>query len=133
MSNLAVPMTANSLLKDINLKDIKALPAGGLDRDRFDWQEVWYPVFYVEDLDKAKPAKFTLLERDLVIWWDRHTNAWRAFDDRCPHRLVPLSEGRDSAPPGRGAAPANQHFLKEQILAGSGVLSARQGDLLQIA
>ena len=94
MSNLAVPMTANSLLKDINLKDIKALPAGGLDRDRFDWQEVWYPVFYVEDLDKAKPAKFTLLERDLVIWWDRHTNAWRAFDDRCPHRLVPLSEGR---------------------------------------
>ncbi len=92
-------MTANSLLKDIQirdiqLKDIKTLPAGGLDGDRFDWQEVWYPIFYVEDLDKTKPAKFTLLERDLVIWWDRNTNAWKAFDDRCPHRLVPLSEGR---------------------------------------
>ncbi len=95
-------MTANTLLRD-DLNDkfpseadqrSQVLPAGGQDPDRFDWQEVWYPVFYVEDLDKTKPAKFTLLERDLVIWWDRHTNAWKAFDDRCPHRLVPLSEGR---------------------------------------
>ncbi|PZO43877.1 MAG: cell death suppressor protein Lls1 [Pseudanabaena frigida] len=95
-------MTANILLRD-ELNDkfpanvdqrSKVLPAGGQDPDRFDWQEVWYPVFYIEDLDKTKPAKFTLLERDLVIWWDCHTNAWKAFDDRCPHRLVPLSEGR---------------------------------------
>jgi len=95
-------MTANTVLKDDpNLtnsenKDSQSqiIPAGGFDRDRFDWLEVWYPIFYTEDLDKTKPAKFTLLERDLVIWWDRHTNAWKAFDDRCPHRLVPLSEGR---------------------------------------
>lgn len=90
-------MTANTLLKEnFHPSDSQAqsLPAGGLDPERFDWQEVWYPVFYIEDLDKAKPSKFTLLERDLVIWWDRQTNAWKAFDDRCPHRLVPLSEGR---------------------------------------
>ena len=95
-------MTANTLLRDdlnpVNTKNSNSqsqvLAAGGQDGDRFDWQEVWYPVFYVEDLDKTKPAKFTLLERDLVIWWDRQTNAWKAFDDRCPHRLVPLSEGR---------------------------------------
>jgi phenylpropionate dioxygenase-like ring-hydroxylating dioxygenase large terminal subunit len=95
-------MTANTLLRD-NLDDkskseadrrSQVLPAGGQDPNRFDWQEVWYPVFYIEDLDKTKPAKFTLLERDLVIWWDQHTNSWKAFDDRCPHRLVPLSEGR---------------------------------------
>ncbi len=90
-------MTANTLLRENlypNDSQEQSLPAGGLDPDRFDWQEVWYPVFYIEDLDKAKPSKFTLLERDLVIWWDRQTNAWKAFDDRCPHRLVPLSEGR---------------------------------------
>ncbi len=91
-------MTANTLLKDEPKPDdaqrSQILPAGGQDPERFDWQEVWYPVFYIEDLDKTKPAKFTLLERDLVIWWDRHTNSWKAFDDRCPHRLVPLSEGR---------------------------------------
>ncbi|MEI6064641.1 MAG: Rieske 2Fe-2S domain-containing protein [Pseudanabaena sp. ELA748] len=83
-------MTTSILQKALQ----QALPAGGQDSDRFDWREAWYPVFYIEDLDKNKPAKFTLLERDLVIWWDRHTNAWKAFDDRCPHRLVPLSEGR---------------------------------------
>jgi phenylpropionate dioxygenase-like ring-hydroxylating dioxygenase large terminal subunit len=90
-------MTANTVLRE-NLypsdSQTQSLPAGGLDPERFDWQEVWYPVFYIEDLDKTKPSKFTLLERDLVIWWDRHTKAWKAFDDRCPHRLVPLSEGR---------------------------------------
>ena len=70
------------------------LPAGGTDPTRFDWAEAWYPVHYVEDLDPAKPTRFTLLERDLVIWWDRAADCWRAFDDQCPHRLAPLSEGR---------------------------------------
>lgn len=70
------------------------LPAGGLDPDRFDWQEVWYPVHYVEDLDKTQPTRFTLLEKDLVLWWDNNAQMWRAFLDQCPHRLAPLSEGR---------------------------------------
>jgi phenylpropionate dioxygenase-like ring-hydroxylating dioxygenase large terminal subunit len=70
------------------------LPVGGVDANRFNVREAWYPVFYVEDLDKTKPAKFTLLEQDLVIWWDPQSNCWRAFADQCPHRLAPLSEGR---------------------------------------
>jgi phenylpropionate dioxygenase-like ring-hydroxylating dioxygenase large terminal subunit len=70
------------------------LPAGGADPAQFDWQEVWYPVFYIDDLNKATPSRFTLLGRDLVIWWDRRTNRWCALDDQCPHRLAPLSEGR---------------------------------------
>jgi phenylpropionate dioxygenase-like ring-hydroxylating dioxygenase large terminal subunit len=72
----------------------QTLPAGGSDPQKFDWKEVWYPVYYLKDLDKTKPNKFTLLEQDLVIWWDRQTTTWQAFADRCPHRLVPLSEGR---------------------------------------
>ncbi len=70
------------------------LPAGGTDPTRFDWKEAWYPVSYVQDLDKTKPTKFTLLEQDLVIWWDVTAQTWRAFEDQCPHRLAPLSEGR---------------------------------------
>jgi phenylpropionate dioxygenase-like ring-hydroxylating dioxygenase large terminal subunit len=70
------------------------LPAGGSDHDRFDWQEVWYPLHYIEDLDKSQPTPFTLLGRDLVIWWEQATATWRVFVDQCPHRLVPLSEGR---------------------------------------
>jgi phenylpropionate dioxygenase-like ring-hydroxylating dioxygenase large terminal subunit len=70
------------------------LPAGGPDSTQFDWKEAWYPVYYVQDLDQSKPNKFTLLDRDLVIWWDKQTGSWKAFEDQCPHRLAPLSEGR---------------------------------------
>lgn len=78
----------------ISIPQFNLLPAGGSNPDRFDVKEAWYPVHYIEDLDPAKPTRFTLLEQDLVLWWDRQTNQWRAFVDQCPHRLVPLSEGR---------------------------------------
>jgi phenylpropionate dioxygenase-like ring-hydroxylating dioxygenase large terminal subunit len=58
------------------------------------WSDHWYPVAYLRDLDRHRPAAFTLLEQDLVVWWDRAGGRWRAFADICPHRLVPLSEGR---------------------------------------
>ena len=69
-------------------------PAGGADPERFNWLEAWYPVAYVKDLDRQQLTRFTLLEQDLVLWWDRGAQTWRAFADQCPHRLVPLSEGR---------------------------------------
>jgi len=58
------------------------------------WRHSWYPVAYVADLDPARPTPFTLLGDDLVLWWDQAEERWRAFADVCPHRLVPLSEGR---------------------------------------
>ncbi|MEB3331611.1 MAG: Rieske 2Fe-2S domain-containing protein [Synechococcaceae cyanobacterium] len=58
------------------------------------WRRCWLPVAYLEDLDRRRPTAFTLLEQDLVIWWDRRGGCWRVFADICPHRLVPLSEGR---------------------------------------
>ncbi len=58
------------------------------------WSEQWWPVIYLRDLDRSRPQRFTLLEQDLVLWWDAPGNSWRAFKDVCPHRLVPLSEGR---------------------------------------
>ena len=70
------------------------ITAGGNDPTKFDPKEAWYPVYYIDDLDRAKLNKFTLLGMDLVIWWEEKTQLWRAFEDRCPHRLVPLSEGR---------------------------------------
>ncbi|MBT9312405.1 aromatic ring-hydroxylating dioxygenase subunit alpha [Leptothoe kymatousa] len=70
------------------------LAAGGPDPQRFDWFEAWYPVHYVEDLDKAKPTRFTLLGQDVVIWWEPTAKTWRVLADQCPHRLAPLSEGR---------------------------------------
>ncbi|NES97392.1 MAG: Rieske 2Fe-2S domain-containing protein [Desertifilum sp. SIO1I2] len=75
-------------------RETATLPAGGNDPTRFNCKEVWYPVHYIEDLDKTKPTPFTLLGEDLVLWWDKQAECWRAFADRCPHRLAPLSQGR---------------------------------------
>lgn len=67
------------------------------DRWSEHWQQRWYPVAYLEDLDRRRPQAFTLLGLDLVLWWDAAAAQWRAFADVCPHRLVPLSEGRLNA------------------------------------
>ncbi|MGB3295702.1 MAG: Rieske 2Fe-2S domain-containing protein [Phormidesmis sp.] len=82
---------------DISTQILESPPqllAGGLDPDHFDWSEAWYPTHYVEDLDKTKPSRFTLLEQDVVIWWEPQSQIWRVLADQCPHRLAPLSEGR---------------------------------------
>lgn len=83
------------------------------EREQFDWFKAWYPLVPVEILDREKPHKFQLLGQDLVVWNDapvegglfgpkskrrkgvkRTEGTWRAFIDECPHRKVPLSEGR---------------------------------------
>ncbi|OMO57866.1 Pheophorbide a oxygenase [Corchorus olitorius] len=63
-------------------------------KEKFDWYSEWYPVMPVCDLDKRVPHAKKVLGLDLVVWWDRNENEWKVFDDSCPHRLAPLSEGR---------------------------------------
>ncbi len=75
---------------------IDRLP-GGDQPDRFDPLEAWYPVFYTRDLDQTRPQRFTLLDIDLVLWFEPSSQTWRAMDDRCSHRLATLSEGRINA------------------------------------
>ena len=78
------------------LPSTSSAPADGavLERWEHHWQQRWYPVACLRDLDPARPSAFTLLEADLVLWYDRAAQRWRAFADACPHRLVPLSDGR---------------------------------------
>ncbi len=77
-----------------SILDVSEIPAGGSDPYRFDCKEVWYPIYYVKDLEQSKLLTFTLLGRDLVIWWDKQAELWRVFEDKCPHRLARLSEAR---------------------------------------
>jgi phenylpropionate dioxygenase-like ring-hydroxylating dioxygenase large terminal subunit len=56
----------------------------------FDFQHQWYPLAFVEDLDPGRPHAAELLGKRLVLWRDAQQQ-WRAFEDRCPHRLAPLS------------------------------------------
>ncbi|XP_057773260.1 flavonoid 8-hydroxylase 2, chloroplastic-like isoform X2 [Salvia miltiorrhiza] len=62
--------------------------------EKFEWYEQWYPVWAVCDLDKTRPHARKVIGIDVVVWWDRNENAWKVFEDSCPHRLAPLSEGR---------------------------------------
>lgn len=61
---------------------------------KFSWRDHWYPVSLVEDLDPRYPTPFQLLNRDLVLWFDKSASQWVALDDKCPHRLAPLSVSR---------------------------------------
>jgi phenylpropionate dioxygenase-like ring-hydroxylating dioxygenase large terminal subunit len=85
--------------------------------DKFDWFKAWYPLAPVNILDLETPHKFQLLGMDIVVWNDspmedgtfgpkpkkkrrrrqEEKGQWRAFVDECPHRKVPLSEGRVEA------------------------------------
>nr|XP_027062171.1 protochlorophyllide-dependent translocon component 52, chloroplastic-like [Coffea arabica]XP_027062247.1 protochlorophyllide-dependent translocon component 52, chloroplastic-like [Coffea arabica] len=62
--------------------------------EKFDWYAQWYPVIPVCDLDKRRPLGKKVMGIDILVWWDRNENEWKVFDDTCPHRLAPLSEGR---------------------------------------
>ncbi|KAM0023404.1 putative pheophorbide a oxygenase [Helianthus debilis subsp. tardiflorus] len=62
--------------------------------EKFDWFSQWYALTPVADLDKRAPRGIKALGLDVVVWWDKNENAWKVFDDCCPHRLAPLSEGR---------------------------------------
>lgn len=58
---------------------------------KFSWRDHWYPVSLIEDLDPRLPTPFQLLGREIVLWYDKSKSEWVAFDDKCPHRLAPLS------------------------------------------
>lgn len=59
----------------------------------FDWADHWYPVAFVKDIPDKEPYSFRLLDQPIVIWKDGE-GEYRCLYDACPHRLVPLSDGR---------------------------------------
>ncbi|MBV6621969.1 MAG: Rieske 2Fe-2S domain-containing protein [Rivularia sp. (in: Bacteria)] len=61
--------------------------------ETFEWTKQWYPVAVVDFLDSSQPHSLQLLGKDIVLWRD-NKGEWNCFGDFCPHRLVPLSEGR---------------------------------------
>lgn len=88
---------------------LETQPEPELDEDKFDWYKSWYPLVPVDFLDEEQPHQFELLGMKLVVWKDaaiagaefgpkvkgpRTGGEWRVMVDECPHRKVPLSEGR---------------------------------------
>ena len=58
----------------------------------FDWEKQWYPMAVEEFTDKKKSHAIMFLGNNVVLW--HNGEKWSVFEDACPHRGVPLSEGR---------------------------------------
>ncbi|MQL94585.1 hypothetical protein Taro_027245, partial [Colocasia esculenta] len=95
------PAAVSAPLVDLDDRSVSAKEKVGVDEggeregaEEFDWRAQWYPVAPVCDLDKRVPHAKRVLGLDLVVWWDKAAERWQVFEDSCPHRLAPLSEGR---------------------------------------
>ncbi|CAN0442832.1 unnamed protein product, partial [Ectocarpus sp. 8 AP-2014] len=53
----------------------------------------WYPVLAADHVDPGRAHPVQLLGKNLVVWRNKE-GRWSCFDDRCPHRAAPLTEGR---------------------------------------
>ena len=61
----------------------------------FVWTKQWYPVLPLAYLDPRRPnGPIEILGHSYVAWFDAAARRWRAFEDRCPHRMARLSQGR---------------------------------------
>ncbi|CAM9115130.1 unnamed protein product [Ectocarpus fasciculatus] len=59
----------------------------------FNWNKQWYPVLAADHVDPGRAHAVQLLGKNLVVWRNKE-GRWSGFDDRCPHRAAPLTEGR---------------------------------------
>lgn len=90
----APPTTTTTPFEEQQNSDLKSSDIEVDSQDlssKFSWRDHWYPVSLIEDLDPSLPTPFQLLNRDIVIWFDKSGSQWVALDDKCPHRLAPLS------------------------------------------
>ncbi len=61
--------------------------------EKFNWQNCWYPVTFVQDLAKDRPYRFSLYDEPLVLFRDQQGKLG-CLTDRCCHRAAKLSDGQ---------------------------------------
>jgi phenylpropionate dioxygenase-like ring-hydroxylating dioxygenase large terminal subunit len=59
-------------------------------------REYWYPVVWSSQVSR-KPIGVRVCDEKVVLMRDQHGRAW-GLQDRCPHRGVPLSMGKEEFP-----------------------------------
>ena len=78
-----------NLLGDKHEDDFKGKKSSG---KQFDWEKQWYPLAVEEFTDKKKSHAMMFLGNNVILW--HNGEKWSVFEDACPHRGVPLTEGR---------------------------------------
>jgi phenylpropionate dioxygenase-like ring-hydroxylating dioxygenase large terminal subunit len=61
--------------------------------ESFDWENCWYPVSYVQDIETGKPTKASLYDIPLVLFRNAQGEL-TCLKDICPHRAAHLSDGQ---------------------------------------
>jgi phenylpropionate dioxygenase-like ring-hydroxylating dioxygenase large terminal subunit len=56
-------------------------------------RDAWYVVAWSKDLARERPFAISVMNEPIVVWRSQ-SGALAAFEDRCIHRLAPLSLGR---------------------------------------
>lgn len=59
----------------------------------FDWKKCWYPVSFLQDLERNKPTSVSVYDIPLVLFFDQGEKL-TCLHDVCPHRSARLSEGQ---------------------------------------
>jgi phenylpropionate dioxygenase-like ring-hydroxylating dioxygenase large terminal subunit len=54
----------------------------------------WVPVGSVSCLAGLGPSAIEIMGRQMVVWSSSDKSQWSVMTDVCPHRMVPLSQGR---------------------------------------
>ena len=72
-------------------RDWSAFP--GYEASKRGLRNYWYPVLWARDLKKKKPKAVKLCGENILLQRDADGNP-RALHDRCPHRGVRLSQGK---------------------------------------
>ena len=54
----------------------------------------WVPIASTFELDPTRPSALQFLGQSYVTYFNEAADRWVIYDDACPHRLAPLSEGR---------------------------------------
>jgi len=88
------PPTRRAALRMSTLENVDTSVEEAIKGPKFDFKKQWYPLAVPAFIDPKKPQAAQLLGHDLVIWRDTVEGKWHVFEDACPHRLAPLSEGR---------------------------------------
>lgn len=61
--------------------------------EKFNWQNCWYPVTFIQDLSLERPYSFSLYDEPLVLFRDDQGKLG-CLSDRCCHRAAKLSTGQ---------------------------------------
>ena len=69
----------------------EGIPVGSSGK-QFNWEKQWYPLAVDEYTERGRSHSMMFLGNNIVLW--HNGEKWSVFEDACPHRGVPLSEGR---------------------------------------